>query len=182
MTTQNAVRISAIDPKDANGKAKELLDAVKAKLGIVPNMMRTMAHSPAALAGYLQFSGVLATGVLDAPTREGIALAVGQANQCEYCVSAHTFIGSKSGVSDSEILQNRKALSASSKTEAILKFAVLVVKNRGAVNSDDLVALRNAGATEAEIAEVIANVALNIFTNYFNHIAQTEVDFTRIQL
>lgn len=182
MNNATNVRLSAIDPKDAQGKTKELLDAVQGKLGIVPNLMRTLAHSPAALDAYLQFSGALAKGVLDVKSREAIALAVSQANKCEYCVSAHTFIGSKSGIKDSEILENRKGLAADPKTNAILKFSILVVKSRGVVNDDEVDALRTAGVSDAEIAEVIANISLNLYTNYFNHVAQTEVDFPRIQL
>lgn len=177
---QQSVRLSALNPKEAQGKTKELLDAVQAKLGIVPNLMRTLAHSPAALEAYLQFSGALAKGVLDVKSREAIALAVSQANKCQYCISAHTFIGGKSGMQEAEILENRKGSAADPKLDAILKFSVLVVKSRGMVNDDEVEALRGAGVSDAEIAEIVANISLNLYTNYFNHVSQTEVDFPKI--
>ena len=182
VTTQRGVRLSAINPKEAQGKTKELLDVVQAKLGLVPNLMRPLAHSPAALEAYLQFSGTLAKGVLDVKTREAIALVVAQSNSCTYCVSAHTFIGSKSGMQESEILESRKGFAADPKTAAILKFVGLVVKSRGVVNDVEVDELRTKGVSDAEIAEIVANISLNIYTNYFNLVAQTEVDFPRIQL
>ena len=181
-TLQQNVRLTAIDPKEAQGHTKQLLDAVQQKLGLVPNLMRTLAHSPAALEAYLQFSGTLSKGVLDAQTREALALAVSQANQCQYCVSAHTLLGQKAGLSSAETLENREASSTNPKTNAILKFAVLVVKSRGVVNDNEVESLRKAGASEAEIAEIVANIALNLYTNYFNLVANTVVDFPVIKL
>ncbi|MBX7221963.1 MAG: carboxymuconolactone decarboxylase family protein [Blastocatellia bacterium] len=174
--------LTALDPQATTGKAKNLLDAVKTKLGIVPNMMRTMAHGPAALEGYLNFSGALATGTLSPKVREQIALAVAEANYCEYCLSAHTAIGKMVGLTDTEILSSRTATVVDPKTQAILKLAFAIVRNRGEVSQAEIEAVRQNGVTNEEITEVIANVALNIFTNYFNHIARTEVDFPKVSL
>lgn len=173
-------RLIAVDPAKATGKAKELLDVVKAKIGMTPNMMRTMANSPAVLEGYLGFSAALAGGSLNPKLREQIALAVAESNSCEYCLSAHTAIGKMVGLGEIEITESRKAASNDPRVNAALKFARIVVARRGEVTDDDLGYIRQAGYSDGEIAEIIANVVLNIFTNYFNHIAQTEVDFPKV--
>src|SRR3978361_95611 len=100
-------RLHAVDPSTATGKAKELLDAVKGKLGIVPNMTRVMAASPVVLESYLAFSGALSGGLLDAKTREQLALLTAQENHCDYCLSAHTAIGKMVGLNDGEIVASR---------------------------------------------------------------------------
>src|SRR5262245_31289028 len=109
-------RIQPLDPATVTGRSQELLGAVKAKLGVVPNMMRTMAHSPAVLDAYLSFSGALNKGTLSAKTREAIALAVGQANTCQYCVSAHTLLGGKAGLSDRDVAAARSGEAADPQT------------------------------------------------------------------
>ncbi|MBS1811155.1 MAG: carboxymuconolactone decarboxylase family protein [Acidobacteria bacterium] len=175
-------RLNAIDPKEATGKAKELLDSVKAKIGKVPNLMRTFANSPTALEAYLNFSGTLGGGVLNAMLREQIALTVADANACEYCLSAHTAIGKMVGLDEDELAASRRAASADAKTEAALKFAHQIVVKRGEVLDSEVQAVRAAGYSDAEITEIVAHVALNIFTNYFNHVAQTVVDFPKVNL
>ena len=175
-------RLIAIQPEKATGKAKELLDAVQAKLKITPNMTRVMANSAAVLQGYLQFNGALAGGVLNPKLREEIALEVGEQNACEYCVSAHTAIGKMIGLSDAEIEAARYARSSSPKHAAALVFARQLVASKGHPADADFSAARAAGLSDAEIAEVIAHVALNIFTNYFNNTAEVEVDFPKIAL
>ena len=170
-------RIPAIDPATATGKQKTLLDAVQKKLGLVPNLMRTLANSPAALDGYLALSGALAAGVLDAKVREQLALTVAEANLCDYCLSAHTAIGGMVGLSKDDIQSARLASAANAKTNAILKLARSIVVNRGEISATELQTARSAGVTDAEIVETTVNVALNILTNYTNHVAQTVVDF-----
>lgn len=175
-------RLKAIDPKEATGKAKELLDGVKAKIGMVPNLMRTFANSPAALEGYLKFSGALGEGSLNPKLREQIALAVADANSCEYCLSAHTAIGKMVGLDQNELAASRHAGSSDPKVDVALKFAHQIVIKRGELLDNEIEAVRAAGYNDGEITEIIANVALNIFTNYFNHIAQTVVDFPKVSL
>ncbi len=173
-------RIAPVNPANATGKAKDLLNAVQAKLGITPNLMKTLATAPAALEGYLNFSGALSTGVLDAKFREQIALAVAQANSCEYCLSAHSAIGKMVGLKPEEIDSSRESHSADAKKDAGLKFAQSIVVERGEVSDIAVDRVRKAGYSDGEITEIVANVAINIFTNYFNHVAQTEVDFPRV--
>lgn len=139
--------------------------------------MRTLANAPAALDGYLQLGGALAKGELNAKVREQIALAVAEANLCDYCLSAHSAIGSKVGLSSGDIDQARRAGAADGKVDGILKLARSIVVNRGEIPDGDLAAARRAGATDAEIVETVTNVALNILTNYVNHVARTVVDF-----
>ncbi len=172
-------RITAIDPATATGKTAELFTAVKSKLGMVPNLMRTLGQSPAALEAYLGFSGTLATGVLSAKTREQIALAVAETNACDYCLAAHSLIGKGTGLPPDAILAARRIAATEPKTDALLKFAAAVVETRGLVSDGALAAVRTAGATDAEIIETVAHVALNILTNYTNHVAQTVVDFPK---
>jgi uncharacterized peroxidase-related enzyme len=174
--------LAPIQPQQATGKAKELLDAVQAALKITPNMTRVMANSPAVLEGYLSFSGALSHGLLDAKLREEIALEVGEQNACQYCVSAHTAIGKMTGLSDSEIADARDAKSSSARNLAALRFAREIVNKKGRATESDIEAIRKAGFSDGEIAEVIAHVALNIFTNYFNNTAGVEVDFPKIAL
>lgn len=175
-------RLTAVDPATATGKAKELLEAVKAKLGKAPNMMRSMAQSPAVLEAYLGFSATLGGGLLSAPVREQIALLTAQKNGCEYCLFAHTLLGKMAGLSEADAAAARKAEAADSKTAAILKFAAAVISGQGRVSDEEYIRARQAGLSEGEVAEVIANVALNIFTNYFNIANRTDVDFPRVSL
>ena len=132
-------RLSTIQPAEATGKAKELLTAVRAKLGLVPNMTKVMANSPAVLEGYLGFSGALASGLL-----------------------------------------SRGGHSADARADAALTLARRVLATRGDIDASDLAAVRQAGLSDGEIAEVVAHVALNVFTNYFNKAAEVDIDFPRV--
>jgi uncharacterized peroxidase-related enzyme len=174
-------RLNPIDPAQAEGKAKSLLDAVQQKLGITPNILRTMANAPAALEAYLGFNQALAGASLDSKTRESIALTVAGANGCDYCASAHTALGGMLGIPAGELSANLAGRSDDERLNAILHFANAVVAKRGWVNDTEVAALRAAGLGDGEITEIIATVAFNIFTNYFNHIAQTDVDFPLVE-
>jgi uncharacterized peroxidase-related enzyme len=173
-------RLSTIDPAKATGKSKELLEIVQATLKIIPNMTKVMANSPAVLQGYLAFSGALAEASLSPKLREQIALAVGQSNQCEYCVSAHSVIGKGAGLTDEEVRGSRRGEGESERTRAALRFARQLLENKGFVQESAIGSLRAAGFSDGEIAEIIAHVALNVFTNYFNTAAGVEIDFPRV--
>jgi uncharacterized peroxidase-related enzyme len=172
-------RIAQISPESATGRAKELLDAVKVKLGLVPNMMRAMANAPAALDGYLQLSGALSKGTLTAKAREQVALAIAQANSCDYCLAAHSTIGRTVGLTAEQIVDSRHGTAVDPKADALLRFALKVVESRGSVSDGDLRDIREAGFDDGAIAEVVANVALHVFTNYFNRLADTDLDFPK---
>lgn len=162
----------------APAAARPLLDAVHQQLGSVPNLFRLVATSPAALEGYLGMSGALAKGRLPAPTRERIALAIAQLNDCGYCLSAHSFLGKNlARLSEAEISANRHGRSLDAQADAAVQFAVQVARARGHVSDADVQAVRNAGYDEAQIIEIVQHVALNTWTNYLNSVAQTDIDF-----
>jgi uncharacterized peroxidase-related enzyme len=173
-------RIEALNRSAAPAASQALLDAVQKKLGMVPNLLKTFAHSPAVLQFYLNQGEALGGGVLAAPLREQIALAVAGANQCDYCASAHTVMAKGAGVKQEEWASNLAGYSGDAKVQAALDFANAIVHSRGRVSDAQLQAVRSAGYSEAEVVEIIAHVALNIFTNYFNHIAETVIDFPQI--
>ena len=172
-------RITQIAPETATGKAKTLLDAVKSKLGLVPNMTRAMANAPAVLDGYLQLSGALSHGSLSAKQREQLALAISQANGCDYCVSAHSTVGRMVGLTADQIRDARLGTAVDPKADALIRFARKVLETRGRVSDSDLEDVREAGFDDGAIAEVVGHVALNVFTNYFNELAETDIDFPK---
>lgn len=170
-------RIHPVNRNTADSKTTNLLGSVEKKMGLVPNIIATMANSPAVAQAYLGFSQSLSTGQLSARLREQIALVVGETNNCEYCLAAHTALGKGAGLTEGETCDARRAEAQDDNERAALQFARTMVNERGRVSDDDLQAVRQAGYDDGQIAEIVANVALNIFTNYFNHVAGTEVDF-----
>lgn len=161
--------------------AHETLEAVRQQMGSVPNLFRLVANSPHVLNALLGMNGALGEGELDAATRERIALAVAEINKCNYCLAAHTYVGaSVAKLSDDEIITNRKGGSKDPKADAAVKFAVEIVLARGSVAHDSIKKLQDSGFTNAEIIEIIAHVAYNIFTNYLNIALGTEVDFPAV--
>lgn len=175
-------RLPTIDPTTAIGESKELLDAVQKKLGMAPNILRIMANAPAALKAYLGLGEALSGGRFDAKSREAIALAVAGANSCEYCASAHAAVSRSLQVEEPEIAERLRGRSNEPKLDAALIFARAIVDKGGFVSDDDIAAVRTAGHDDEAIVEIVANVAANIFTNYFNHVAQTEIDFPKVAL
>jgi uncharacterized peroxidase-related enzyme len=175
-------RIAQIDPAEATGRTKRLFDGVQAQLGVVPNLFRVLGNAPAALEAYLNFSGALAGASFNAKLRAQIALTVAGSNLSGYCLSAHAFIGGRAGLSEREIADAGHAIGATAKTDAILKFARNLVVQRGEVSDADLEQARTSGLTDGEIVETVAHVALNIFTNYLNHVARPVVDFPEMKL
>ena len=158
--------------------ARPMLEAVHKQIGVVPNLFRLVANSPAALEGYLGMSGALAKGALPATTRERIALAVAQINGCDYCLSAHSYMAKNLAKLDAaEIAANRRGSSNDPKAEAAVRFAAKVARERGHVGDDDVRAVRMAGYDDAQIVEIVQHVALNTWTNYINEVARTEIDF-----
>ncbi|CDH47452.1 carboxymuconolactone decarboxylase family protein [Candidatus Contendibacter odensensis] len=195
-------RIAIPTVEQAPAASKPLLDAVHKQLGVVPNLMKLVGHSPAALEGYLSLNGALAKGVLDSALRERIALTIAEFNGCEYCLAAHTYLGKNlAKLNESEILAAREggsseakadaALrflaareggSSEAKADAALRFARRVASEHGRVSDADLAALRTAGFDDASIIEIVLNVALNVLTNYVNNVALTDVDFPKVAL
>jgi uncharacterized peroxidase-related enzyme len=174
-------RISIPTPDQTPAATLPLLDAVKKQLGVVPNLMKLVGNSPAALEGYLSLNGALSKGALDAKTRERIALAIAEFNGCSYCLSAHTYLGKNvAKLDDAEIVANRNGNSSDPKAAAAVHFATRVALERGHVSDADLNAVKAAGYSQAEIVEIVLHVALNTLTNYVNEVAQTEIDFPTV--
>ncbi|WP_217573276.1 carboxymuconolactone decarboxylase family protein [Mesorhizobium sp. GbtcB19] len=162
--------------------SQPMLKAVEKQLGVVPNLFRMVSNSPSALEGYLGMSAALSKGRLPAPTRERIALAVAEINECSYCLSAHTYLGKNlAHLDDAEMVANREGSSGDSKAAAAVRFAAKIARERGNVGDADLEAVRQAGYDDAQIVEIVQHVALNVWTNYINKVADTEVDFPVVQ-
>ncbi|MEK9671443.1 MAG: carboxymuconolactone decarboxylase family protein [Rhodospirillaceae bacterium] len=161
---------------------RPLLQAVNKQLGVVPNLFRLVANSPAALEGYLGLSGVLAKGKPPAVTRERIALAFAEINGCDYCLSAHTYLGKNlAKLDDAEIAANRGGGCSDPVADAAVRSAVEIVRRRGAVGANDVNAVCQAGYDDEQIIEIVQYVALNTRTNYINQIANTEIDFLAVK-
>lgn len=161
--------------------SKPILEAVNKQLGSVPNLFRLIANSPIALGAYAGFNAALAKS-LDVKTRERIALAVAQVNGCDYCLSAHSYLGlNLAKISPEEIALNRQGASSDPKAHAAVAFAAKVARERGHVSEADLSDVRAAGFTDAQIVEIVALVAENSFTNYLNEVAKTDIDFPEVR-
>jgi uncharacterized peroxidase-related enzyme len=170
-----------VEPATATGKAGELLAVVQKTFGLTPNMSKVMANSPALLQGYLAFAGALGGGVLPAAVRERLAVATAEYNGCEYCLSAHTYIGANIAKIDAvELEAARSAKSSDPHTQALLTLSDAIARGRGQVQDSALQAARDAGATDAEIGEVVGHLALNILTNYFNILAKVDNDWPQV--
>jgi uncharacterized peroxidase-related enzyme len=174
-------RIPYIDPGEATGKPKQLLDAVAAQFGAVPNSLKAMAGS-AVLEAYLGLSGPLAAGQISAPVAERIALAVAESNECSYCLSAHSYVAARALKLDAaEIAAARRFESSDREAAAVLKFAAAVVRTRGGVPQDALDAARQAGLSDAQLAEIVGHVAFNVMTNYFNRAFAIDIEYPVVE-
>jgi len=174
-------RLSPYPHEAATGDRKALMDAVKSQFGAVINMFGTVAHSPAALKSMLGSFGALGEGRIGAALGEQIAVAIANTNGCEYCLSAHTMLGKKAGVSAEAMAAAREGRSTDPRTAAAIRFALAVVENRAHIGTADLDAVRRAGFDDEEIVEIIAHVALNLFTNYVNVALDVDVDFPSVK-
>ncbi len=170
-------RLNVVSPEQATGAVKETYDGVQQKLGGIPNIFQAMGNSAAALNAYLSMAGTLAQGDLAPADREAVYLAVSEDNGCHYCVSAHTMLAKKIGMSEDEAAAARRFGSPDEKRAALLKFVRRVIDTKGGVSDDDLAAVRDAGYTDGQIAESIAYIGLATYSNLFNHVHDTPLDF-----
>lgn len=175
-------RITPLDPATATGDAATHLAATKKMLGGTPNLFTTAARSPAALAAMNFLFATLGKAPLGGKTGELIAIAIAQSNGCAYCLSAHSAIGASLGLAAETLASARVGRALDSRTEAILKLSVAINQSRGKIDDAILASARMAGLTDAEIVEVVAHVALNVFTNYLNNVAETTIDFPVVPL
>lgn len=174
-------RVNLVDPATAAADAKALLDEIKSAFGTAPNMFRAVANSPAALKSMWGAFGALGSGTLGAKLGEKIAVAVADRDACSYCLAAHTLLGKNAGASGDEMADAQAGRSSDPKTAAALAFALKLVENRGQVANADVQALRAAGFDDSQIVEIIAHVALNLFTNYINIALDVPVDFPSVK-
>ncbi len=175
-------RIPLIDPTQTTADRQVLLTEIHAAFGTTPNMFKAVANSPAALKSMWGSFGALGGGVIPAKLGEQIAVAIANRNACEYCLSAHTALGRKAGATSQEMSAAQQGQSDDPKTAAALKFALGVVESRGGIAGEEVEALRSAGFTDEEIVEILAHVALNLFTNYINVALDVPVDFPGVKL
>jgi uncharacterized peroxidase-related enzyme len=174
-------RIPPVDLDHATGAIRRLFAEIRTKFALVPNLFRVLANAPAALEGLMALSAALARGALDEKTREQLALAIAESNLCAYCLSGHTAMAAKIGLSRVEIDDAIHASAADARTDAILKLARSIVVQRGELTDADLARARAVGLGDGEIVETVANVALNIFENYMSHVARVPIDFPQSQ-
>jgi uncharacterized peroxidase-related enzyme len=166
-----------VDPATATGEAADLLAETKKTLGTTPNMTKVMAINPTVLRGYLALSGALKGGVLSPAVREQLAIATAEYNACEYCLSIHTYVGAKVGkLDEAELDLAREAKSSDPHAAALLTLSNAILRGRGTIDHTVLQTARNAGVTDPEITEVVANIAVNVFTNYFNIVTAADND------
>ncbi|PWE56081.1 carboxymuconolactone decarboxylase [Metarhizobium album] len=175
-------RITLIDPSNATGTTGEQLAQIKSAFGIVPNMFKAAANSPAALSSMWGSFGALGGGRLGAKLGEQIAVAIADRNGCNYCLAAHTGLGRKAGATAQEMAEAQAGRSTDARTAAALQFAIIVVDNRAGIQPSEVDALRTAGFDDEEIVEIIAHIALNLFTNYLNVALDVPVDFPGVKL
>ncbi len=172
-----------VEPEAATGKAADLLARVQQSLGSTPNMTKVMANSPALLDSYLALSAAVGAGALPAAVRERLAIATAQLNGCEYCLSAHTYVGGKiAKLADAELDSARRGESQDSRVEALLQLSNVIAANAGDVDEVDIKTAHAAGVTNEEIGELVANLALNVMTNYFNVLAGVDNDWPVVAL
>lgn len=175
-------RLAVPARQDAPAASQPLLDAVQKQVGATPNVHRLLASSPPVLKGFLGLNGELAT-LLDAGTRERIALAVAEVNGCHYCLSAHTYVSQKvAKLSEAEIALARRGGSSDPKAGAAVRFAAAVVRARGKVSDAELAAVKAAGFSDAQVVEIVALVVGNVFTNFMNNVADTDIDFPVVHM
>lgn len=174
--------VNLVTPKETTPDRQQVLDQIAGAFGAVPNMFRAVANSPAALKSMWGSFGALGGGVLGARLGEQIAVAVADRNRCEYCLAAHTVLGQKAGASTEEMAAAQAGQSDDPKTAAALRFALKLVNERGQVAEKDVAELRTVGFNDEQIVEILAHVALNLFTNYVNVAFAVPVDFPKVKL
>ena len=175
-------RIATVVSSNADAKVFATLSQVKASLGMIPNLFATLAHAPVALEAYLSLSKTLSRGRLSARQREILALAIGQENECQYCLSAHTASAKAAGLSEADALKARDGDGEYPFDRALASFAKKIVRHRGHVPDEDIEKARKAGIDDGLMMEVVANVAVNTLTNYANELAHTEIDFPVVKV
>lgn len=174
--------INLANPANVNGSHKELFEQINGAFGTVPNMFKAIGNSEAALQAMFGFFGALGKGKLSKQLGEQVAVRIADINRCEYCLAAHTVLGQGAGATAEAMSAAQVGKSNDTRTQAALVFAEKVVKSRAQLSQADVTELKNAGFDDEEVAELLAHIALNIFTNYTNVAFDVEVDFPKVAL
>jgi uncharacterized peroxidase-related enzyme len=173
-------RIAIPAPGESPAESQAILDNVNKMLGFLPNHYRLMSISPNALGGWAGLMGPVSK-TLDLKTREGMALAVSEANGCNYCLAAHSYVSAKlAKIPPEEIALNRQGQSSDPKRHAAVAFAKALIETRGKVSDAQFAAVKNVGWTDANIVEMIALTAQFLLTNFMNNAVQTPIDFPEV--
>jgi uncharacterized peroxidase-related enzyme len=175
-------RLPQLTAETATPEQRDLLDTINRQLGRLPNLYASLVAGPAAIRGYLALRDALVASTLSAGVRERLALFIAQENGCGYCVAAHSFRAQAMGLTDDEVVRTRLADSADEHAAAVLQLARDVMRTAGRVSDDALARARAASVTDAELAEIVAHIALNTLSNYFNHLAEPELDFPEVDI
>lgn len=174
-------RIHPVAKDSAPAASQPMLEGIQKKLGKVPNLLGTLAVSPAGLATYMKLGEALGQGTLGDKVREQLAVAIAQESGCEYCASAHTAIGKMVGVPADELTKNLTGKASDPKVQGAIDFSLAIVESRGWVSDAQFSAAKKAGLSDAELIEVLAITVTNLFTNYANHLLQTVNDFPKVE-
>jgi len=179
MTAEFRVETSPVSDDKAQGKAKELLDGARAKLGFVPNMYRGMAVNPGLLSTYLHgYALFRESGNFTPPEQEVVFLTVSLANGCDYCTAAHSMLAvkvSKLSEANTQALHDGKPL-ADARLEALRRFTHHMWETRGLPTKAEAKAFKAAGFGDLHVLEIILALAVKTISNYANHVNHTELD------
>lgn len=174
-------RIQSVEPSQAQGRTRELLETVEKAFGVIPNVAKVMANSPAVLDSFLALTTAMGGVTIGGKLHHQIKLATSEANTCDYCNSILTHLGKKGGFSATDLIDGRKASSADVRTDAALKFAKTVLDSHGRVSDEEVQAIRNAGFSDTEVVEIVASVVVGCFTNFLNNVADTTLDIPQVE-
>lgn len=174
--SDSSPRLNSIEPAAAAGKIAAVYGQVKSKMGMVPNLFKGLANSPQALEAYLALDQFISDGSLSPSEQQVVRLVASVHNGCTYCVAAHTLGLRSVGFSDDEILDVRHGRSGDPKLQALIVFTEETMATKGFVSDDDLVAVRAAGYTDTNIADLMVVIAQKTLSNYFNHVHDTVLD------
>ena len=173
-------RLNSVNPQVAQGRPRELLDTVQQAFGMIPNVAKVMANSPAVLESFLAFSTAMGAVKIGGKLHNQVKLATSETNSCDYCTSILSAVAPAAGLSAADILTGRTGNSTDHRTMAALACAHDVLESRVKVSNQQLAAVLDAGLGDAEIVEIVASVVLGCFTNFLNNLAQTELDVPRV--
>jgi uncharacterized peroxidase-related enzyme len=175
-------RLSVPNLESDTGPSGQVYAQIKKAIGSVPNAFAAIAaHGPAALKSILAADAVLAAGTLTKRDQEVIKLVISAAGGCDYCVAAHNYLAQLAGVKPDALKQIRDGqASGDAKRDALIRFVRKLAQSSGTVSAEDFAAIKAAGYSDAQLVEISLAFATTVFTNVFNRINGTEIDFPSV--